>query len=337
MKTKLLVFTDLHVDIMPDAVARMGIILKTAKENNVDFLLHLGDIMYPEVEFLSHFAPDSITKRLEYAWFVCDRDDEKTAIRKMIMNTGIPLYGVLGNHDMDSCSKQTACLYWNMPSPYYSFTNGGVRFIVLDANYIQTETGLIDFDHCNYRQFHSRETCFLPKPQLDWLENEIHSSTEPCVLLSHAPIGDELLNIHNMQDVWAIIKKANQFDRKVILALNGHNHVDGLSVRMGVPFLSINSAANIYLGAAYKTVRYSETICKTYPHLSSCAPYYDPLYAIISIDDYNINVTGIQSSFVGQTPQELSFPEDASYFEPCAAIRSRVLPISFLEGNGRLY
>lgn len=336
MQTKFLVFTDLHVDIMPDAVARMEIILNAAREHKVDFLLHLGDIMYPEKAFLRQYAPESIKKREGRAWFVCDRDDEKVAIRRMIKETQIPLYGVLGNHDMDSCDKRTACLYWNMPAPFYAFVEGGVRFIALDGNFIQTANGLVDFDHCNYRSLEDEDTCFLPKAQLEWLKEEIRASAEPCVLLSHAPLGDEMLNIYNMRDVWAIIERANQNGRKVILALNGHNHVDGLSVRVGVPFLSVNSASNIWLGAPYKAVRYSETICKTYPHLSGCAPYYDPLYAIISIDEKAISVSGARSSFVGKTPRELCFPESASYFEPCAEIRSRVLPVAPMAGDGKI-
>ena len=55
--TKFLVFSDLHVDIMPDAVARMQVILEAAKQNDVDFLLDLGDTMYPDVDFLQKASP----------------------------------------------------------------------------------------------------------------------------------------------------------------------------------------------------------------------------------------------------------------------------------------
>ncbi|MDD3334924.1 MAG: metallophosphoesterase [Eubacteriales bacterium] len=333
MGAKFLIFTDLHVDIMHDGAARMQVICDAAKREKVDFLLHLGDIMYPHAAFLQQYAPESLVKR-QRAWFLNDRDDEKTAILCMLRATERPLYGVLGNHDMDSCDKETACRYWNMPAPYYAFVEGGVRFLVLDSNFIRTDDGLVDFEHNNYRDYKRRQTSFLPKEQLDWLRKEILSSSEPCVLLSHTPLGDDLLNINNMQEVWAIIDEVNQDKRRVIVAINGHNHVDGLSVRRGVPFLSINSASNLWLGSEFKTTRYSETICRAYPHLASCAPYYDPLYAVVTIDENGIRVEGIHSSFVGSTPQELGFPKSASYFEPCACIRSRFLPLAALPGDG---
>lgn len=335
MHTRFLIFTDLHVDIMHDAVARMQLICAAAQQEKVDFLLHLGDIMYPDVDFLQVHAAQSIQKR-QQAWFINERDDEKHAILQMLHDTGLPLYGVLGNHDMDACDKATACKYWNMPAPYYAFVQGGVRFFVLDGNYIQTNDGLIDFEHCNYSQFKRSQTSFLPKEQLQWLKKSTLTSKEPCVFLSHAPLGDELLNIHNMQEVWAIIDEANAEKRKVLLAINGHNHMDGLSVRHGVPFVSINSAANLWLGHEYSAVRYSETICRMYPHLSSCAPYFDPLYAIITIDERGIHMQGTQSRFVGKSPQELGFPKDASYFEPCACIRSRELPLTAMSGAGKV-
>jgi predicted phosphodiesterase len=45
-------------------------------------------------------APESIRKREEEGWFVCDRDDEKVAVKRLLSDTNLPLYGVLGNHDM---------------------------------------------------------------------------------------------------------------------------------------------------------------------------------------------------------------------------------------------
>lgn len=336
MKVKFAVITDLHVDIMPDGVPRMQAFCEAAKEAGVDFLMHLGDMQYPEVEFLKEHAPQSIEKREGQAWFICDRDDEKLAVKKLIADSGLKMYGVLGNHDMDSCDKTAACRYWDMPGNYYSFVEGGVRFIALDANYIKTDDGLIDFDHCNYRHFSSKQTSFLPEEQLEWLEKEIMASEEPCVLLSHSPLGDDLLMTHNRAAVWEIIEQANTDRRRVILALNGHNHVDGMSVRRGVPFISINSASNIWIGHKYDAVRYSETICRNYPHIKGCAPYRDSLFAIFEISDEGIVMQGRSTGFVGPAPQELGFPEEASYFDPAPVVRDRRLPLTDLPGDGRV-
>jgi len=336
VKVKFAVITDLHVDIMPDGVARMQAFCEAAKAAGVDFLMHLGDMQYPEVAFLEQYAPESVEKRKGQAWFVCDRDDEKLAVKKLIADSGLKMYGVLGNHDMDSCDKAAACRYWDMPGNYYSFVEGGVRFIALDANYIKTDDGLVSFSHCNYRHFSSPNISFLPKEQLEWLEKEIMASEEPCVLLSHSPLGDDLLMAHNRAEVWEIIERANTDRRRVILALNGHNHIDGMSVRRGVPFISINSASNIWIGHEYDAVRYSETICRHYRHLKACAPYRDALFAIFEISDAGIVMEGRSTGFVGPSPQELGFPKEAAYFDPAPVVRSRRLPLADLPGDGRV-
>lgn len=328
------VFSDLHVDIMPDAVPRMQVLLRRAREEKADFLLHLGDIMYPEADFLRSFAPQSAARRA--GWFQCERDDEKREIRRMIQENGLPLFGVLGNHDMDACSKETACRYLGLPAPHYTFDAGGVRFIALDTNYILEDGRYVDFDHCNYSRFKTRETSWLGPAQRAWLEEQLLSSPYPCVLLSHAPLGDELLNAHDGAAVWEIVRRTNRGRRRVILALNGHNHVDGVCARAGVPFLSVNSISNIWIGHEYDCVRYSETISRLYPHLKGCAPYWDALFAIVRIDGEGIHVQGRESSYVGPSPYELGFPRAASYHVSTPCIRSRTLPITEMPDEGIL-
>lgn len=335
MKAKFAVITDLHVDIMHDGAARMQAFCEAAVRENVDFLIHLGDIQYPEVAFLRENAPQSIEKRVGRGWFVCDRDDEKLAVRKLLQDTGLKLYGVLGNHDMDSCDKATACRYWEMPGNYYAFVEGGIRFFALDTNHIRTQEGIGDFDHCNYRDVPGEDVCFLTEKQLLWLEEEIMASEQPCVLLSHAALGDDLLCPHDRRQLWEMLARVNQDKRRVILALNGHNHVDGMSVRCGVPFISINSASNIWIGHEFDVVRYSETISRNYPHMMGCAPYRDALFAIFEINDEKIVMQGRETGFVGPSPQALGFPDEMSYFAPAPIVRNRRLPIRALEGDGK--
>ena len=331
------VITDLHVDIMPDGAARMQAFCEEAVKRRVDFLIHLGDMQYPEVTFLQKHAPESIEKRIGSAWFVCERDDEKIAVKQYIEHTGLKMYGVLGNHDMDSCDKKTACLYWSMPHNYYSFVEGGLRFLALDTNYIRTEDGYLDFDHCNYRLYPGMQNTYLTPEQLRWMEEEIMASPEPCVLLSHAPLGDDrAIFTRNGQEVWAMLERVNRDKRRVILALNGHNHIDGLTVRRGVPFISINSASNIWIGHQYDAIRYSETISRLYPHIKGCAPYRDALFAFFEMDGRGIRMEGRETGFVGPSPQQLGFPKESAFFEPSARIRSRRLPLAALPGDGRI-
>ena len=328
MKTRFLVYTDLHVDLMPDAVARMQVILAEAKRQQAEYLIHLGDIMYPDTAFLAECDGG----RAPTGWFANDRDDEKTAIRKMIAESGLTQYAVLGNHDMDACDKAAACLYHGLPAPYYTFDRGGIRFIALDTNHYRENGEYRSYDHCDYRQFPSRD--WLGPEQLAWLKAQVLASPYPCVLLSHAPLGDEKLNSPDIHAVWQLVRECNADRRRIILALNGHNHIDGISVRAGVPFMSVNSASNVYIGPTFSCVRYSETISKMYPYLPETAPYWDALFAVITIDETGIHVQGRQSSFVGPSPYELGFPPEAFYHRIRPAIRDRDLPLTAMDAEG---
>ena len=330
MYTKFLVFTDLHTDIVHDTVARMQAICAEAGAQGVDFILHLGDIMYPETDFLLKHAPESIEKR-KGSWFLCDRDDEKLAIKALLAETGLPVHSVLGNHDMDSCSKETACLYWNIPANYYSFVEGGVRFIALDTNHFTLNGEYIHYDHNNYRHSDGDHTSWLGPEQIAWLEAEIMASTEPCVLLSHAPLSGCGGSIHDSEEVLQILRRVNSDRRRVILALNGHNHEDGMTVRACVPFVQINSASNFWMGDDYPAVRYSETISRLYPHITLCAPYLGPLYSVVTISDEGIDMTGTETVFVGTHPREM-FRARGIYTEnPTAAVTPRKLPLAEME------
>jgi hypothetical protein len=334
VKVKFLVFTDLHVDIMPDAVARMQVIIAAAAEHGVDFMLQLGDMMYPDAEFLAEHAPDSLKIREDKAWFVCDRDDEKITIKKMIKNSGIPLFSVLGNHDMDSCSKETACAYFDLPSAHYFFDRGGIRFIVLDTNFIRLGNKYLDFDHCNYSAYKTKDTTWLNPLQFRFLNNVVMTSPYPCILLSHSSFSDELHQVHNRDEVYALIRQVNQDKRRIVLALNGHSHVDGVSVRESVPFVDINSASNIWIGHKYDCVRYSETISRIYPHIKGTAPYWDAVFAIIEIDDTSIRILGRNSNYVGPSPYELGFRREESYHVSTPGILSRILSMAPMTDNG---
>ena len=93
-----------------------------------------------------------------------------------------------------------------------------------------------------------------------------------------------------------------------------------------IPFLDVNSASYFYMGEDYATDRYSRKISEMYPRIRIAAPYYDPLYAIVDINEERISVRGKRSSFVGPSPAEMGMPEEENDYPLCAEIRDRVIP-----------
>ena len=117
-----------------------------------------------------------------------DDDDEKNTIAsaqaqfdnwvdKVMKRLAFPSVSVIGNHDIfwkDGAAtksvdpKARALKAYAMPNRYYSHQAGGWKFLLLDT-------------------FHA-DGCRIDREQLQWLERELATGTEPVALVSHAPI-----------------------------------------------------------------------------------------------------------------------------------------------------
>ena len=86
------IISDIHHDIMHDGEERLQAFINTANENNVDFIIDLGDFC---------FAKDSNRPFLNI-WNGFTKDK----------------YHVLGNHYMDICSKDEYVNFTGMPARY---------------------------------------------------------------------------------------------------------------------------------------------------------------------------------------------------------------------------
>lgn len=103
------IITDLHQDIMHDAVERVTAFVDAMIAAKADFIVQLGDFCIPLERNRAFLA----------AW----------------NRFPGPRRHVLGNHDMDGGMKrEEAVAFLGMPSRYYAFDAGGVRFVVLDGN-----------------------------------------------------------------------------------------------------------------------------------------------------------------------------------------------------------
>lgn len=319
------VFADLHVDIMHDTQARLEAFLETCRREQVDFIIHLGDFCYPEdrnVICKPENMPENIANALQYPTYA-----DKDAIIGLYRNFEKPGYHVLGNHDCDMCSKRAVLDYYGVDyGPYYSFDMGGFHFVVLDPNYYLWDGRYISYENGNYFDvsYESEPVLpYLPPEQLQWLKEDLQRTSYPAVLLSHQRLcaGDSA--IRNAEDLRKVLQQA---PHKVVLALNGHEHIDNLRQVDGTWFVNINSISNYWLGSNFTCMeRYTAEIDEKYPNIRYVAPYRDPVYAIITMDETGADIRGVRSAFVGPTPEEQGAYEPGSCFAK-ESIRGQITP-----------
>lgn len=173
----------------------------------VDFLIHLGD-------FKDQSTPALEEDTLKYLETI------ETVFGQF---TG-PRYHVLGNHDMDSISKeQFLARVENTAIPpahkHFSFDCMGVHFVVLDANY--TSDGA-DYDHGNFDWTDAN----VPQGQLDWIRKDLASASGPVIGFVHQQLdGGGSHCVKNADEVRHILQEC----RRVLAVFQGHNHAGDYS------------------------------------------------------------------------------------------------------------
>ncbi len=183
-----------------------------------DFLIELGD-------FKDQGTPPDEQYTLRYL----------EVIESVFKTFEGPRYHVLGNHDMDSLSKQQfmdTVKNANIPhaSTHYSFDVKGVHMVVLDANYNSDGT---DYDHGNYDWTDAN----INPDQLAWLEHDLALSPFPAIIFVHQLLdGSGKHYINNSEAVRAILQK-----HKVLAVFQGHQHAGQYNQIEGIHYYTLKA------------------------------------------------------------------------------------------------
>lgn len=137
------IMADIHQDFMYKAEERLATFIARMNDENVDFIIQLGDFCFP---FPNNKSFLSIWEQFNG-----------------------PRYHVLGNHDMDRSTKKGMMDFLGIEKNYYSFDCGNYHFIVLDPNYLSIDGQDIDYEHGNYFNYPDSINN-LPDEQLEWLK-----------------------------------------------------------------------------------------------------------------------------------------------------------------------
>jgi hypothetical protein len=183
----------------------------------VDFLIELGD-------FKDENRPPVEEKTLSYL----------QKIEAVFRRFRGPRYHVLGNHDMDSLSKQqflsrVESTGIDVERSYYSFDVNGLHCIVLDANYRSDGR---DYDHGNFDWTDAN----IPATEIDWLRQNLASARGPVVVFIHQLLdGIGSVYVKNAPEVRQVLEASGQ----VLAVFQGHHHPGAYSHINGIHYYTL--------------------------------------------------------------------------------------------------
>lgn len=260
------IIADLHyADIDPsgtrsyrESLAKLEECIKVMNYQRADFLVELGDFKDQDKINPAEGKTLSYLQRIEGVFRKFDG-------RR---------YHVLGNHDVDSLSKSQflkAARNTGIPpdQSYYSFAVKGVRFIVLDADFRSDGTS---YDHGHF----AWEDANIPAAELDWLKQELTSSSKPAMIFIHHQLdGEGAYYVKNAAEV----RRALESSSRVLAVIQGHRHEGQLNIMNHIPFYTLKAAVE-GSGAGNNS------------------------YALVEIDrDFNIRISGFRKAVSVRLPR----------------------------------
>lgn len=292
---KFAMVADPHRDLIPDADRRLDAFMEQVDHEKPDFIINLGD-------------------------FCFGKEKNKSFLQRFKQFAG-PGYHVLGNHDMDMNTKAEMVAFLEMSNRYYSFDCKDYHFVVLDANHLYQDGKFIDYQHGN---FYVDDTLreFIDDTQIAWFKADIAATTRPVIVFSHQSLFHYLYGVKNRLALQLIMEEENKRAgfKKVIACFNGHDHIDLHRELNGINYFEINSLSYQWFNTK-NFDRYDKKLYDEYKMLPNIAMYKDPLYAFVSIDNRQLTVKGIRSSWIPPSPYDAGIPK-AIYGNECTPVIS---------------
>lgn len=206
--------TDVHIRPEYNAVARFKKCLEMVKKDKPDMILNGGDSIY------AADYNDIKKERVVDLWRCWNESVE--------LVKDIPMYSVLGNHDMwwqgkgdELYGKPGVLKMLGLQNNYYSFDKNGWHFIMLDSNH-PTSPGMLDDEQWN------------------WFVQDVQKNQDkPTLIMSHYPllsctgivdnksdfIGPfKVSGSYNHLDIMKFIEVFNK-NKNIKICLSGHIHL----------------------------------------------------------------------------------------------------------------
>ena len=200
-----------------ESLVKMTEFVNLMNDKKVDFIVELGDIKDRD----NPVKEESTLKYLE-------------VIEKVYGKFNGPRYHVLGNHDVDSISKEQFLARVEntgiaKKSTHYSFDLKGIHFVVLDANYNADGS---DYDHGNFDWTDAN----VSLEQLNWFKKDLASSTRPVITFVHQQLDvTGSTGVKNGPEVRQVL----QDSKKAQVVFQGHHHAGHYSFIEGIHYYTL--------------------------------------------------------------------------------------------------
>lgn len=263
--------------------------------------------------FLEKMADENPQALIQMGDFAIPKKENLSLIQRF--NQAHPhAFHILGNHDMDGgYSREEVVKAFGMQSRYYAADLGAIQLLVLDGNDTASPTSKGGYPS------------YIGPEQQSWLIEQLEQAGKPVLIASHQPIAG-IYTIDNPTEIQEILSR---FSSKILLAINGHAHVDQHIRVGGVNYLHLNSASYYWVGEKLAHQSLSAELHQEYPSLQFTCPYDAPLFAMLTIDPVlgELRVSGQKSSWIGPSPLELGYAilseeEQKRYLNPQISDRS---------------
>jgi len=222
---------------------------------------------------------------------LCPPEKQNRWIREALESLDVPVLHTVGNHDTDKHSLAEVMSFLGLSQPYYSFSFKDVNFVILNTCYLEKAGEVLPLYGRNYKEPGAGPIRYpvIPPKELEWLDRELDKSArkgKSCVIFSHHSLVNDFpgRGLYNQAEVRALFR-----GREVLLCMNGNDHGDDFRVVDGVPYYLVNSAA--------------------YMWCESIVPYRDALSVCVEIDGHELRITGMESGYLEETPEEAGLHE----------------------------
>ncbi len=257
-------------------------------------VIHNGkDRLQSFLSYMKKIKPDFIMQMGDFAY---PNDKNKELVDDFNNAHQIALH-MIGNHDTDAGYTKEQCVNsWKMPARYYTKEINGVCFIVLDGNDKGSPTRKGGYPS------------YINDEQKVWLQQQLKQVNKPVVVFSHQPLAGAIA-IDNAEEIQEIL---SAYSDKVLVAMNGHSHIDSQLFIKNINYVHINSASYYWVGDKHKHYSYSEEIHQSHPYICYTCPYQDALFTTLTISPASgmIHIDARNSNWVGQSPEQLNYVDE---------------------------